>query len=619
MNVDLVQTVLRLSDPIAHAMAHALWMGGILGLFLLVGLRLVPVRRARLRYAAACATLLLMVLLPLVQVLSEHPRDLSPAEAATGAQPSAQSSSSGGSSALTAIECDLSPGDAPAAPIEAAREQRTPLLGWRDRIGGARWSPLKPWLATGWILGVLLLAIRRTSGWWWTRSVVRSAGGPAPESWKGALTVMSRRVGVTRAVELRLSARARVPLLIGWVRPVIVVPVAMACGLTPGQVDAIVAHELAHVRRWDVLAGHVLAAAEMLLFFHPVAWWVARTIRREREHCCDDLAAAACGGVPRYARALLAIEERRAHAAATPATATAMAADAAPLLPRIRRLVGGSGRAPASQGGLAGIMTVLSLVGLLVLLPGEGGLPATATAQPPVHRGEPDVVGEWSLRSEDLGWLFELEYDHNSRTAIYVEPQELTGFARGDDVRFSLERDAGTLVFEGAVTEGDRLVGVGEFTFYNNPDYLEQMAMWGFRLNVRREPWLLALQNVSLDDVRALRELGYDDISESQLIQFAVHRVTPEFIRAMEALGYRGLSAQRLVQFRVHRVTSEFITALAELGYDDLSPSELVQFRVHGISPGFIRELAERGFDDLAPDELVRIKVHGIDRYMRRR
>ena len=152
------------------------------------------------------------------------------------------------------------------------------------------------------------------------------------------------------------------PTVIGWLRPVVLLPVSCVTGLSPGQLEAIVAHELAHIRRHDYLVDLLQSAVETLLFYHPAVWWVSRRIREEREHCCDDLAVAACGDRAGYARALATLEELR------PASAQlAVAASGAPLLRRIRRLAGQPERGPAGvTWPFAGIAIVL-VIGILAV------------------------------------------------------------------------------------------------------------------------------------------------------------------------------------------------------------------------------------------------------------
>ncbi len=147
-------------------------------------------------------------------------------------------------------------------------------------------------------------------------------------------------------------------MVIGWVRPVILLPASALTGLTPQQLEAIIAHELAHIRRHDYLINMLQALVETLLFYHPAVWWVSRRIRQEREHCCDDLAVAVCGDAFAYARALLEMERLRAAG-----PQLAVAANGGLLMNRIQRLIGAQPQHTNRFAGLfAGVIALMTVV-----------------------------------------------------------------------------------------------------------------------------------------------------------------------------------------------------------------------------------------------------------------
>lgn len=146
---------------------------------------------------------------------------------------------------------------------------------------------------------------------------------------------MSAQLQVRAAVRLRVCARVQVPAVMGWLRPIILVPAAALSDLSVQQLEALLLHELAHVRRNDFIVNLLQTAVETLLFFHPAVWWVSRQVRQERENCCDDLAADRCGSRVLYARALAAMEELRGMPGQM-----ALGARDGVLLKRVRRIVG---------------------------------------------------------------------------------------------------------------------------------------------------------------------------------------------------------------------------------------------------------------------------------------
>ena len=160
------------------------------------------------------------------------------------------------------------------------------------------------------------------------------ASQPAPAEWQQSLERIAARVGASRPVRLLVSSLVEVPVVIGWLRPVILVPVGSLTGLPVEHVTALLAHELAHIRRHDYLASILQSIAEAVLFYHPAVWWVSQQIRAERELCCDDLAVAASGDVLTYARALAELESQR-----PPRLRPALAANGGSLVNRVRRLI----------------------------------------------------------------------------------------------------------------------------------------------------------------------------------------------------------------------------------------------------------------------------------------
>src|SRR2546423_9237055 len=150
-------------------------------------------------------------------------------------------------------------------------------------------------------------------GGWLLMVCLRRSAVPVAEGLEELLARVSRRVRASRAVRLCRSALVEVPTVVGHLRPIILIPASVITGLTPQQLEAVLAHELAHVRRYDYLFNFLQAAAEVLLFYHPAVWWLSRRVREEREHACDDAAVECVGDVLLYARALAALEALRAR------------------------------------------------------------------------------------------------------------------------------------------------------------------------------------------------------------------------------------------------------------------------------------------------------------------
>jgi beta-lactamase regulating signal transducer with metallopeptidase domain len=364
-------------ETIGWVLVHSLWQGTLLALALALLLGILPRARSGVRYAAACITMLGMLAFPLATGLrtAYHHQWT---RATTGAKPLA-----GGSSPAQAGE---GMNNAPAAEPPNLFPARIRLLATHEDFATAL-RPLVPPLTYVWMLGALVLSLRLTGGWLLNRALVRRDTCAPPPEWLDIVARLCRTLDVGRPVRLLLSSRVVAPVLVGWWRPIVLLPTSAITGLAPWQLELLLRHEIAHVRRYDSLVNLLQCVAEVLLFHHPAAWWVSRQIRTEREHCCDDEVAAAVG-VSRYVRALVAMEELRAGSGRA-SLHLAIGADGGSLLARVQRLMGTSGPTPRRWVGQPrSVLTTMAMAGPLaaVLL---GLLVADAVRSPAYRRVPP--------------------------------------------------------------------------------------------------------------------------------------------------------------------------------------------------------------------------------------
>jgi beta-lactamase regulating signal transducer with metallopeptidase domain len=342
---------------VAAALLHSVWQGVVAAGFAAIALRALRAATAQARYVVACLTLAALVGAWTVTALrSAIDHVNSPVTAAAGTSRSVPPLLGPGPLDFSSAVRVLRPSDlntASTAPSWPARLER-----W-----AASAVPL-------WFAGVLFLSFRVSVGWLALERLRRMHLAPVASDLDARVSTLAQRVRVSRPVRVAHSAAVHVPSVVGWLRPIILLPVSALSGLSPSQLDAVIAHELAHVRRHDFAINALQTAAEVLLFYHPACWWLSRRIRAEREHCCDDIAVAVCGDRLAYATALADLEALRQQ------PALALGATDGPLLRRVRRLVatpepGGSPAWPA----LALPIAVAAIV--------VGGVAATRAQQAP--------------------------------------------------------------------------------------------------------------------------------------------------------------------------------------------------------------------------------------------
>jgi len=291
-------------QALATALLHFLWQGSLIALAAAVLMRVT--RAAAVRYAVGIGALVAMLAAPAVTmaVLLDSSSSAAPsvgaelAPTATVGSAALKPDTTQDASAFTTIDAGLWP----AAGVFA------------------------------WMAGMVILSVRLAGGWFIARRMTTRAVRPAAAHVQAAAAVLAEKLALRRVVRVLESSAVAVPVLVGWLKPAVVLPVAALAGLSPAQVEALLAHELAHVHRHDYLVNLLQSFAEVVLFYHPAVWWLSRRVRTERELCCDDLAVGLCDRLV-YATALIDLAAMRSPQ-------VALAATGGDLLTRVKRILG---------------------------------------------------------------------------------------------------------------------------------------------------------------------------------------------------------------------------------------------------------------------------------------
>jgi len=289
------------AQRLGWTLLHSLWEGALIAaLYALVRIALGKDLMSRARYAIACAALLAMAAAPAITYLSIR-------------EPATPAVESG-----AVARFDPGAANSLGAVVTATDA----------------WQRALPWIVMAWFAGVLTCFIRLVGGHASAAALRHSSHRPAPPEWQAILDRLVARMRIARNVSLLVSTKVESLVVIGWLRPVVLAPAAALCGVAPESLEALLAHELAHIQRHDYLINVLQGVVESLLFYHPAVWWFSKQIRTEREHCCDEIAAAASGDVLIYARALAELESTRpAH------RNPVLAANDGSLVERIRHLI----------------------------------------------------------------------------------------------------------------------------------------------------------------------------------------------------------------------------------------------------------------------------------------
>ena len=466
-------------------------------------------------------------------------------------------------------------------------------------------QPMLPWLFLLWIVGVVLrgsTVVMGAVGLMRLKQQVVPKRGP----WVAVMERLTERLGVRQPVVLVESMTAEVPFVVGWLRPMIVVPSSAFAGIPPAHLESIIAHELAHVRRHDYIVNLLQIALETLFFYHPGVWWLSAQIRAEREHCCDDLAANACYGPLSYARALVQLEELRA----LPPIYAPAATDGS-LLDRVARLTASS--SDRGRRGTAGATVVVVLLAVALPLaawysayanvpsPSPASEPlaqAAPAAKPdPAPAAKPDPAPQASRA--DSSPLTQRQRDHLRR--LGVDARDIEDYAK---VGYS---DYKTLRRFAAMGIDARDAAVYQKAGFRSGKVIVKLARHGLDAN----------------DIESFKSVGLD-LSENLLLQFARYGVDAEDAKALLDLlaTASGVDAPKNGDAERRRLSK--ILLLARLGVD---ADDIRAYRKSGLklSVDDIRRLARLGIDGadltdirmlglkLSIDEVVELRRHGVD------
>lgn len=564
------------------ALLHFLWQGTALAALAAVAIALC--RRTSSRYLIGVAMLALMLLAPLATFFLYLPQ---------------HSANPAGPSPLAVVARPIAKS---LPPVSSRLANTSPSL---DAI---------PWLVEAWLLGVVLLSLRSAGGFFWLERERRRQSSVVSAQVLEICHTLQDRLGIDRAIQYCECKWLQAPAVIGWFRPIVFLPVSALTGLSEDQLHAVIAHELAHIQRFDPFVNIFQVFVETLLFYHPAVWWLNQRIRAEREHCCDETAVAVCGDAVQYARALTLMEEWRT------APAFAMAANRGPLTERIVRVLGLKTIGAGMRGvGLTGSLLCLTaalaagnaLLGVAhprtarasfiaqatpvssaqepAAKPSTPPKPSAAQSANPAPASNPapsnssyiDGMKAAGLTNPSLDELIELKIQ--GVTPEYVRQMQDLG----------LHPDADGLV-------GMKVQGV-------TPEYIKEMRALGFNPDMDQIIGM-KVQGVTPEYVKGMKDVGIQADADD-IVGLKVQGVTPDYVREMRAAGLK-VDADDVVGMKVQGVTPAYVQGLKAQGIEPNS-DDVVGMKVQGVTPEYISDIRALGFKPSA-DEIVSMKVQGV-------
>jgi beta-lactamase regulating signal transducer with metallopeptidase domain len=621
-----------LAQALGWALLHLLWQGVLVAAILAATLALLSKQSANARYLASCGALALLVVLGAATAYRVYDGR---GELGVGSRSNAISIASTAPAQNETLE-----------PISS--DTRPPTS---DSLIIFTKSHL-PQIVLVWLTGVLLLSVRLLFGWLRAHSIAKRNAVEAAPEWQRSARRLAHALKLNRAVQLLESAAVEVPTVIGWLRPVVLLPATSLTGLSTEQMEMILAHELAHIRRNDFFVNLMQAVVETLLFYHPAVWWISNRIRVEREHCCDDVAVSVSGKPLVYARALTRLEELRIEDAQA-----FVAANGGSLIGRIRRLAGARAESPNAPSRFVAGAALLTVLLALIIAPslplrGQQQKADTPTPKPQVSQSTVDVKADTADdddESDDPEGPDGEETDDDPTPAIAPRavvagvPGGIAGGVAGGVVEGVAGGIAGGVV-EGiveniapmaiapsiriATTVAPRAAMHALANLNLDEDEPEQPEKpertprpgrhrarhigEGGKLTVDD---LIALRAAGVTPayIDTMRNAGLGELSLDEITEMRAVGVTPEYIKSLRDAGIKFDNPHNLTELRALGVTGDYVAQMRAAGYNNLSMKQLTSMRAMGVSPSYVKQLSEAGYKNLTPNELVELKAQGIN------
>jgi beta-lactamase regulating signal transducer with metallopeptidase domain len=450
---------------------------------------------------------------------------------------------------------------------------------------------LLPWVDGLWMVGVFLLAIRSLGGWWQLENVRRRARRMVPQEVERGFWRICNQVQVGRQVALRVSDEVISPLAMGIWRVTVILPMSAVMGLSREELEAVMAHELGHVRRWDYMWNLLQTTVESVLFFHPAVWWLSRIVRERREVCCDEIAVRSCAGPAIYARALLRLEE---HRTVQLRLAMALQGCGGSLLARVRNVLGeGMAMESRMKSGVS-VAAAGALLMALLLGPKVGeavAAPVVATVLPVVAHvmaAFPKTVVSQSDRT-------------NRQLAVAARSDVL-------ETNVRLQRS------KSAPLEAPSSIPQVRPERVDSPDVaVNVLTASTMEVNLQEARGTASSKGMAYLD--GMRDAGYPlDLNNDLdlLVSMKSLGVTPEYAKSMGAAGLGKPTAHDLITLKSMGITPEYVAALKQSGIGPKDFHEVVTEKALGITPEYAAGMKQKGFGDLNVHELITLKAQGM-------
>ncbi len=476
-----------------------------------------------------------------------------------------------------------------------------------------------PLIVLVWLLGVTVFLLRLLGGISYIYYLRTRLNFPPDEYWLELLQNLLKRTNIRKTVDLVESALVRTPMVVGYLKPLILFPLGAINRLSEQEVEAILAHELAHILRHDYLFNILQSLVEALFYYHPAVWWMSAQIRDERESACDEIAIDLLGNSMKYAKALVIIQEL-AYFPFSSSLAFA-GQNKSQFVMRMQRILNQpQNKSNIMEKLIATLLVLFTLIGLNIaqndapkyaytkiadnatLLSGDRNTPMKASGFWNALVENDEVCVTFNNSQKNNNWITNECFSKKEFSTLPTQ-----------DAEFTLQREAGTVTFKGKF-EGNE--GYGKQTFVANEAFKKMLQEKGLDTRGDELAFHAFLANVNRSYFEELKTLGFNPLKSDDVEVFLIQRITiqniNDYINAFKPSNYTP-SAEEIIGLKLQGVDVAYIQKMNSATGNVLSPEEILSSKIHNLQPEKMAELEKLTNQKMSHDDHLAFAIHGID------
>jgi len=436
-----------------------------------------------------------------------------------------------------------------------------------------------------------------------------------PEYWKKKIVELSKNIHIQKQVLLLESAIIKVPVVIGLLKPTILVPLGLLTNLPPQEVESILMHELAHIHRRDYFFNLLQCFIDIIFFFNPAILWISSLIRNERENCCDDIAIDQTKNKKQFVQALVSFHQ---YNNSVSKYAMPFANRKSRLVNRVRRIVNNDNNTlnPIEKIVLLSSLFIFSIVFINI---------SKGQTNPQKNQEKPSIAIVAKTNSlpkksvpKQQPPASHLPKANKKYNAGAGAPQEKPARIKDnvDENSDNVSSDQQDANNESEELDNQNISAeqLDQLKTYGaNAEFINGFHEIGYKNISSDEIIFLKDHGVSPDFIHAFQQMGFEDISLKKAEELKDHGVSPDLIRGFHEIGYTDISLDAVQELRDHGVDPDYITGFKHLGFKNISLDDARDLRDHGVSVAFVNGFFHSGYNNLSLDKARELKDHGVN------